>query len=79
MYTIPENTLAGLKEYFFDSVFSANCSDYPADMPRDVFGARLDNCRDILNLSGCRFPAPAYRTISQWHNEYLREIASNPQ
>lgn len=76
MKTTPENTLHGLKTYFFDSVFSAHRKDYPANMTREQFAERLDAYREGMNThNGCNFPEPAASTVAAWYNEYIKEAA----
>ena len=74
MKTTLENTLAGLKTYFFDSVFEAHRNEYPPLMNRAEFEQHLDAYRDGMNMhNGCKFRGPSSRTISSWYKDYLAQ------
>ena len=74
MQTVPENTIAGLQTYFFDSVFDAHKREYPAVMSAESFEERLDAYREGMNDGGCKFTAPAARTIAAMYKEYRAEL-----
>lgn len=75
METTPIHTLAGLKTYFFDSVFNMHKKDYPATMDREDFDIHLDKYRYSMNEhNGCRFPPPTNRVIDRMYRAYLEQL-----
>jgi hypothetical protein len=69
------NTVAGLREYFFDDIFSANPSHYKhrdQAFTHEQFEQQLTEYRESMNeYRGCKFPRVGQRTESRWYKQYL--------